>query len=84
MEEPTHPRPRGAELLYCFNVGPPPTTLAQHETSWSTSCLYSAANTNRHPDVGPAANLQRKFQRHLIKTGDLFRNGDYRAERWSV
>ena len=33
MEEPTHQRPRGAELLFCSDVGPPPTTLAQHETN---------------------------------------------------
>ena len=32
MEEPTHQRPRGAELLFWFDVWSPPTTLAQHET----------------------------------------------------
>ena len=27
MEEPTNQRSRGAELLFCFDIGPPPTTL---------------------------------------------------------
>ena len=40
MEESTHQRTRGAELLFGFDVGPPPTTLAQHETnSGSTFCF---------------------------------------------
>ena len=45
-------RPRGAELLFCFDIGPPPTTPDQHEfNSGSTSCFYCAANTYRHPDL---------------------------------
>ena len=55
MEEPIHQRPCGAELLFCFDVGPLPTMLAQHETnSGPISCFYWAANTDRHPDLGPA------------------------------
>ena len=61
--------PRGAELLFCFDVGPPPTTLAQHETnSGSSSCFYRAANTKRHPDLEPAVYLQRQLQRHLANS----------------
>ena len=44
-------------LNHClFYVWPPPTTLAKHKTnSGSTSCIHWAANTNRHPDLEPAA-----------------------------
>ena len=63
MEEPTQQQPRGAELLFCFDVVPPPTTLAQHETnSGSTSCFYWAANIK--PRTG--GKLQRQLQRHLV------------------
>ena len=68
MEEPTHQRPGGAELLFCFDGGPSPTTLAQHEPkSGSTSCFHWAANTNRHPDLEPSLNRQQQLQRHLIR-----------------
>ena len=40
-------RPRIAEPLFCFDVGPPPTTWPSMEkNSGSTSCVYWAANTH--------------------------------------
>ena len=33
MEQLTHQPPRGAEVLFCFDVGQLPTTLAHHETN---------------------------------------------------
>ena len=64
MEDPTHQRPRGAELLFCFDVGPLPTTLAQHETnSGPISCFYRTANTSRHSDLEPAVSLEPQLQR---------------------
>ena len=35
-------RPHGAEPLFCFHVGPVPTTLAQHENN-SVGLLCTAA-----------------------------------------
>ena len=65
-------RPRSAEPLFCFHVGPPPTTLDQHENnSGSMSCVYWAANTFRYPNSEQAVRKQPQLQRHLIIVREL-------------
>ena len=58
MKQPTHQQQRGAEPLFRLDVKPTPMTLAQHETnSGSTSCVYWAANTDRHLNLEPAVSM---------------------------
>ena len=46
-------RPHGAEPLFCFHVGPVPTTLAQHENNSGSTCCASDT-------------MQRQVQCHLF------------------
>ena len=70
LEMPTHQRPRDFGTLFWFDVGPPSTTLVQHQTnSGATSCVYRAANTNRHLNIESAVRVTRILQRHLLTEG---------------
>ena len=54
MEEPPH----GAERLFCFHVGPPPTT----PTTAGQLLVLLGSEYRSAPDLGPAVRLQRHLQ----------------------
>ena len=65
MEEPTHQQQRGAELLFCFYVGPPPTTLSQRETNSSRGAR--SARTDARLCTSSGINLIVPLSFHLVR-----------------